>query len=78
MPARDVVNQAIRICMAFEPPFSLDLIVRTPKQLERGLRDDDWFLREVMEKGKMLYEAQKGVPLDLGNRRRAAGVSRLV
>src|SRR5262249_24902668 len=39
---------------------SLDLIVRTPKQIERGLRDDDWFLREVIEKGKVLYEARDG------------------
>src|SRR5207244_9870268 len=60
MPAYDVINQSIRICNAFDVwPFSLDLIVRTPKQIERGLREDDcnWFLREVMEKGKVLYEA---------------------
>src|SRR6202049_4073962 len=57
MPTRDRVQQAICIDLAFEPPFSLDLIVRTPKQIERGLRDDDWFLREIMEKGKVLYEA---------------------
>lgn len=56
MPAYDVVNQSIRICMAFERDFSLDLIVRTPKQIERGLKDDDWFLREIVEKGKVLYE----------------------
>src|SRR6516162_3604983 len=60
MPASDVVNQAIRICLAFERPFSFDLIVRTPRQIEVGLRDDDWFLREIMEKGKVLYEAANG------------------
>lgn len=60
MPAHDVVAQSIRISNAFADwPFSLDLIVRTPRQIERGLREDDsdWFLREVMEKGKVLYEA---------------------
>jgi predicted nucleotidyltransferase len=60
MPAHDVVNQSIRIGNAFDEwPFSLDLIVRTPQQIERGLREDDcdWFLREVMDKGKVLYEA---------------------
>src|ERR1700730_10643505 len=58
MPARNVVDQALRIDLALEQPFSLDLHVRTPKQIERGLRegDCDWFLREVMEKGKILYE----------------------
>src|SRR5437870_7333867 len=37
MPAYSPVNQSIRIELAFERPFSLDLIVRTPKQIERGL-----------------------------------------
>src|SRR5258706_611055 len=36
MPASDVVNMAIRISLAVESPFSLDLLVRTPGQLERG------------------------------------------
>src|SRR3954465_6675840 len=43
MPAYDVVNQAIRICGAFDRMFALDLIVRTPQQIERGLKEDDWF-----------------------------------
>jgi predicted nucleotidyltransferase len=60
MPASNVVNQAIRICLAFELPFALDVIVRTPRQIERGLREDDWFLREITEKGKVLYEAPDG------------------
>jgi predicted nucleotidyltransferase len=57
MSAYDVVNQAIRIAVALDWPFSLDLIVRTPRQIDRGLKDDDWFLREIIEKGKALYEA---------------------
>jgi predicted nucleotidyltransferase len=60
MPASDVVNMAIRICSAFERQFSYDLIVRTPKQIEIGFRDNDWFLREIVEKGKLLYEAKNG------------------
>ncbi|HJZ92454.1 MAG TPA: nucleotidyltransferase domain-containing protein [Gemmataceae bacterium] len=59
MPARNAVDQAIRICGAFDRPFSYDLIVRTPRQIELGLKegDCDWFLREIVEKGKVLYEA---------------------
>jgi HEPN domain-containing protein/predicted nucleotidyltransferase len=56
MPSRDAIDQSIRIDLAFEWPFSHDLIVRTPQQIERGLRQDNWFLREVMEKGKVLYQ----------------------
>ena len=59
MQTRNAIDQAIRIDLAFERPFSLDLIVRTPKQIDFGLRPDDrdWFLYEVMEKGKVLYGA---------------------
>jgi predicted nucleotidyltransferase len=57
MPAYNVVNQATRIGIAFERPFSFDLIVRTPKQIEIGFRDNNWFLREIVERGKILYEA---------------------
>jgi predicted nucleotidyltransferase len=62
MPAYDVVAQAIRISGAFERLFSHSIIVRTPQQIERGLREDDrdWFLYEVMTKGKVLYEAPHG------------------
>ncbi len=58
MPTRNAMAQSARIAVAFDWPFSLDVIVRTPWQIERGLRPDDcdWFLREVMEKGKVLYE----------------------
>src|SRR4029079_9139232 len=51
MPASDVVNMAIRISLAFERQFSYDLVVRTPKQMELGIKDNDWFLCEIMEKG---------------------------
>jgi predicted nucleotidyltransferase len=58
MRTRNAIDQSIRISLAFEQPFSLDLIVRTPWQIERGLKDDNWFLREIVEKGKVLYEAR--------------------
>jgi predicted nucleotidyltransferase len=58
MRTRNAIDQSIRITLAFEQPFSLDLIVRTPWQIERGLKDNNWFLREIMEKGKVLYGAR--------------------
>lgn len=60
MPAADQVNQAIRISLTFEPPFPLDLIVRTPEKLRRGLDEGDWFLREIVAKGKILYAKANG------------------
>lgn len=59
MPCRDVRAQGRKIDLAFDAPFSLDLHVRTPFQMKRGLNEDDcdWFLREIWEKGKIVYEA---------------------
>src|SRR5205814_2179346 len=59
MPTRNPIATSVRIAVALDWPFSLDLIVRTPRQIERGLRPDDcdWFLREIVEKGIVLYEA---------------------
>src|ERR1700737_161271 len=58
MRTKNPIDQSIRIKTASTHVFSLDLIVRTPWQIERGLKDDDWFLREIIEKGKVLYEAR--------------------
>ncbi|HYV38759.1 MAG TPA: nucleotidyltransferase domain-containing protein [Gemmataceae bacterium] len=57
MPATDSFNQALRIRRAFDRPFIYDLFVRTPNQIQRGLREDEWFICEIMQKGKVLYEA---------------------
>jgi predicted nucleotidyltransferase len=56
MPARNQLDMAFKISWAIQPPFPLDLKVRTPKNMKWRLEAGDWFLREVMEKGKVLYE----------------------
>lgn len=56
MPAANAMEQAIRIRRKTDHPFPLDLIVRTPKDLAWRLEEGDWFLREICEKGKVLYE----------------------
>jgi predicted nucleotidyltransferase len=58
MPAANDVTQAVRIRWALAAPFPMDLLVRTPEELRRGLEEEDWFLREVIEKGKVLYETK--------------------
>jgi predicted nucleotidyltransferase len=60
MPARNEIDQSIQILRAFDLCFSTDLIVRTPKHLERGLAEEDWFLRDVIATGKVLYEKNDG------------------
>jgi hypothetical protein len=60
MPAANEINQSIRLTLAISHPFPLDLIVRTPDNLRRRLMDGDWFLREVVAQGKVLYEKNDG------------------
>jgi uncharacterized protein len=60
MPAANEINQSIRLTLAISHPFPLDLIVRTPDNLRRRLKDGDWFLREVMAQGEVLYEKNDG------------------
>ena len=41
------------------PSFPMDLIVRTPQQIRDRLALDDPFVREVIERGRVLYEAAR-------------------
>ena len=72
MPAYDEINQAVRIRRATEHPFPLDLIVRTPDDLRWRLEEGDCFMREIMSKGKVLYEKTDGF-MDSQGRKRLAG-----
>ncbi len=39
------------------PKFPLDLLVRSPEQIRQRLTLGDCFLKEIAEKGKVLYES---------------------
>jgi len=49
-------EQAIEIRTQVECRFALDLLVRSPAEIRTRLRFEDWFIREIMELGKVLYE----------------------
>ena len=71
MAARNETDQAVRIRKVVDPHFALDIIVRTPRNLAWRLEEGDWFLREVVGKGKVLYRRpERGVTLF--QRRRAS------
>ena len=50
-------DQAIQISHRIEHRFGLDLIVYTPRRLKERIQLGDWFLREVLTEGKILYES---------------------
>jgi predicted nucleotidyltransferase len=56
MPARNELDQSVRIELACESYFPLDIIVRTPKNMAWRLEEGDSFLREIVTRGKVLYE----------------------
>jgi len=56
----DPLGKAIEITRTIpHHGFSLDLIVRDSDVLRQRIDQDDWFLREIMEQGIVLYEATR-------------------
>ena len=56
MPARNQHDQAVKIRWEVPAPFSMDLLVRTPKNMQWRLEERESFTTTIMSKGKVLYE----------------------
>ncbi len=59
MPVADseTRDQAVEIRERIPHRFSMDLLVRSPEEIAYRISHNDWFLREVTEKGEVLYES---------------------
>lgn len=51
------VRAAAEIRSRLDAPFPLDLLVRSAREMRERYRLEHWFIREVVDKGKVLYEA---------------------
>jgi hypothetical protein len=51
------LQQAARIITRVNPKFGVDVIVRTPAQIRERLALQDGFMREIVERGRVAYEA---------------------
>lgn len=51
------VDKSVEIRLKVRPPFPVDLIVRTPEKVRERLAMGDYFIRDILEKGRVLYEA---------------------
>lgn len=51
------IRKALEIIKKVRPKIPVDLLVRTPEQVCERIADNDWFMREVVEKGQRLYES---------------------
>ena len=54
--SKNTLDAAVSIRQAIDHDFPIDIIVRTPKQIQQRLRWGDSFIKEIMEKGEVLYE----------------------
>ncbi len=50
-------HKSAEIATLTHPRFAVDLLVRTPEQVKTRLDLGDFFMREIVENGKVLYEA---------------------
>jgi len=40
-------------------PFPVDILVKTPQEVKNGLERGDFFLKEILTRGKVLYDRSK-------------------
>lgn len=70
-------EKAIEILERVDPRFPIDLLVRTPDQVQQRLELNDFFMREVMEKGHVLYAAPDRGVGEQSRRRLGIGAARI-
>ena len=58
VPESETRRQAVKIRQRIPHRFPMDLLVRSPEELAYRISYNDWFLREITEKGEVLYEAR--------------------
>jgi predicted nucleotidyltransferase len=52
------VHKSAEIATITKPHFPVDILVRTPEQIQARLALGDFFIRDVTQKGKVLYESR--------------------
>ncbi len=57
LPFEDLpIYKAIEIRRQIKPPFPLDLLARTSEQIQQRLDMGDFFIQDIINKGRILYE----------------------
>jgi predicted nucleotidyltransferase len=51
------LRKAAEILGRINPKIPVDLVVRTPEEIEQRLKANDFFLAEILKSGRVLYEA---------------------
>jgi predicted nucleotidyltransferase len=56
----DPVDKSVEVRLKLRPRFPLDLLIRTPAKIKERLAMGDDFIRDILDKGTVLYEAHDG------------------
>jgi predicted nucleotidyltransferase len=56
----NALNEAARILRKVKPGFAVDLILHRPEQIQQRLEWGDPFVKEAIERGRVLYAAPDG------------------
>ena len=51
------VDQSVQIRLKLRPSFPVDLLIRTPEKIRQRLEMGDQFIKDILKRGKVLYEA---------------------
>jgi len=51
------VDESVKIRLQLKPEFPVDLIIRKPEEIKERLAMGDPFIRQIIEEGKVIYEA---------------------
>ena len=51
------VDKSVEMRLKLQPRFPLDLLIRTPAKIKERLAMGDDFIKDIFDKGKVLYEA---------------------
>ena len=62
IPKSETRRQAVEIMQNIPRRFRMDLLVRSPEDIAYRVSYNDWFLREITEKGEVLYESDDFFP----------------
>jgi predicted nucleotidyltransferase len=51
------VERYLAVCRLLRPrPFPVDILVRTPAEIECAVQSGDFFIKEILSRGRVLYE----------------------
>jgi hypothetical protein len=58
--AQKTWERSFSIRRRIEYHFGLDLIIKTPAEIDQAIQNEDFFIQDILQKGKIAYERHPG------------------